>query len=70
VPWSRKARAIPLIPLWAVRPVHSLRACIRVHFNEMFGGVVGRLLGFPEEIIFLSSSQIDSKDLYELILAV
>jgi len=29
VPWSRKGRAIPL-PLWAVRPVHSLSACARV----------------------------------------
>jgi len=24
---------IPLLPLWAVRPVQSLRACTRVHFN-------------------------------------
>jgi len=24
VPWSRKSRAIPLLPLWAVRPVQSL----------------------------------------------
>ena len=34
----------------------------KIDSNEMFGEVVGRLLGFPEEIIFLSSSQIDSKD--------
>ena len=27
VPWSRKSRAIPLIPLLAVRPVQSLSAC-------------------------------------------
>jgi len=26
VPWSRKGRAIPLLPLWAVRPVQSLSA--------------------------------------------
>ena len=32
VPWSRKGRAIPLLPLWAVRPVQSLSACKRVHF--------------------------------------
>jgi len=31
-PWSRKSRAIPLLPLWAVRPVQSLSACTRVHF--------------------------------------
>jgi hypothetical protein len=33
VPWSRKARAIPLLPPWAVRPVQSLSACRRVHFT-------------------------------------
>ena len=33
VPWSRKGRAIPLLPLWAVRPVQSLSACTRVHFT-------------------------------------
>ena len=33
VPWSRKSTAIPLVPLWAVRPVQSLSACTRVHFT-------------------------------------
>ena len=33
LPWSRKGRAIPLLPLWAVRPVQSLSACTRVHFT-------------------------------------
>ena len=33
VPWSWKSRAIPLLPLWAVRPVQSLSACARVHFT-------------------------------------
>ena len=33
VPWSRKGRAIPQLPLWAVRLVHSLNACTRVHFT-------------------------------------
>ena len=36
VSWSRKGRAIPLLPLWAVRPVQSLRACTRVHFTFFF----------------------------------
>ena len=27
VPWSRKSRAIPQFPLWAVRPVQCLSAC-------------------------------------------
>ena len=30
VPWSWKGRAIPLLPLWVVRPVQSLSACTRV----------------------------------------
>jgi hypothetical protein len=33
VPWSWKSRAIPLLPLWAVRPVQGLRACTRLHFT-------------------------------------
>jgi len=33
VPWSRKSRAIPLLPLWAVRPLKSLSACTRVHLS-------------------------------------
>jgi hypothetical protein len=33
VPWSWKVRAIPLLPLWAVRPVQSLCACTRVTFT-------------------------------------
>ena len=31
--WSIKSGAIPLLPLWAVRPVQSLSACTRVHFT-------------------------------------
>jgi len=38
--WStfiqKKSRAIPLHPLWAVRPVQSLSACTRVHFTFTF----------------------------------
>ena len=36
VPWSRKSRAIPLLALWAVRPVQRLSACTRVHFTFTF----------------------------------
>ena len=36
VPWSRKGRAIPLLPLWAVQPVQSLSACTRAHFTFTF----------------------------------
>jgi hypothetical protein len=34
--WSRKSTAVPLLPLWAVRPVQSLSACTRVHFTFLF----------------------------------
>ena len=33
LPWSRQSRAIPLLPLWAVRSVQSRSACTSVHFN-------------------------------------
>ena len=36
VPWWRKGRAKPLLPLWAVRPVQSLSACTRVTFTFTF----------------------------------
>ena len=36
VPWSRRGRAIPLLPLWVVQPVQSLSACTRVHFTLPF----------------------------------
>jgi len=36
VPWSWKSRAIPLLPLWAVRPVQSLSACTRGHFTFFY----------------------------------
>jgi len=36
VPWSWKSRAIPLLSLWAVRPVQSLSACTRVTFTFTF----------------------------------
>jgi hypothetical protein len=36
VPWSWNSRAIPLLPLCAVRFVQSLSACTRVHFTFFF----------------------------------
>ena len=33
---SEQNRAVPLLPLWAVRPVQSLSACTRVYFNFIF----------------------------------
>ena len=48
VPWSRKGRAIPLLPLRAVRPVQSLNACTRVQFTLFFSA---------QHTIFGSSSE-------------
>ena len=40
VSWSWKGRAIPLLPLWAVRPVQGLSACTRVqHMGEIRCGI-------------------------------
>ena len=36
VPSSRKSRAVPLLPLWTVRPVQSLSACTSVHCTFFF----------------------------------
>ena len=38
VPWPRKSRAIPLLPLWAVRPVQSLSACtVQLYLYSPYG---------------------------------
>ena len=38
VPWSRKSRAIPLLPLWAVRPLQSLSACtVQLYLYSLYG---------------------------------
>jgi len=41
VPWSRKSRGMPPLPLWALRPVQSLNACTRLHFNFLYRSVAG-----------------------------
>ena len=38
VPRSRKSRATPLLPLWAVRPVQSLSACtVQLYLYSPYG---------------------------------
>ena len=38
VPWSRKSRATPLLPLWAVRPVQSFSACtVELYLYSPYG---------------------------------
>ena len=48
LPWSWKGRAIPLLPLWAVRPVQSLSACTRVTFTFTVVVEAVLLFGFLE----------------------
>jgi hypothetical protein len=36
VSWSWMSRAIPLLSLWAARPVQSLSACTRVHCTDLY----------------------------------
>jgi len=47
-PWSRKSKAIPLLPLWAVRPVQSLSACTRVHFSFLLYFIFSEKFYFQE----------------------
>jgi len=46
VPWSRKNTAIPLLPLWAVRPVQSLSACTKVHFTFFYYSPITKIIKF------------------------
>jgi len=48
VPWSSKSRAIPLLPLCAVRPVQSLSACTTVHFIFTFIHIIWCLSVFTK----------------------
>jgi hypothetical protein len=49
VPRSWKGRAIPLLPLWAVRPVQSLSACTRVHFTFTFTRISWNIWRIPRK---------------------
>jgi len=42
---------MPLLPLWAVRPVRSLSACTRVHFNLLTLSVPSRVKAVPETTV-------------------
>ena len=38
VPFSRKSRTIPLLPLWALRPIQSLSACtVQLYLYSPYG---------------------------------
>ena len=60
VPWSRKGRAIPLLPLWAVRPVQSLSACTRVHFTFTFTYVCKITKTYVSEVLMAGTGTITS----------
>jgi len=57
VPWSWKSRVIPIIPLWAVRPVQSFSACTREHFTFFYCLRDDLIILLPEQ----SDIQGDSK---------
>ena len=50
VSWSRKGRAIPLLLLWAIRPVRSLSACTRVTFTLLYFRRPGHQQDFNSQI--------------------
>ena len=69
VPWSRKDRAIPLLPLWALQPVQSLSACTRVTFTftfyEKFQAVASNLV-FWNKIVYILSGCLSVRMLLDL----
>jgi hypothetical protein len=60
VPWSRKGRAIPLLLLWAVRPVQNLSDCTMVHFTFYVWLCVFYTLFNSESCVFLLTSMLCS----------
>ena len=65
VPCSWKGRAIPLLPLWAVRPVQSLSACTKMHFTYLYvhsGLLVYTVLGLKHFSPGTRSTLIEDRD--------
>ena len=68
--WSRKGRAIPLLPLWAVRPVQSLSACTRVRFTfTFFQGFIFFVTSSDLRPYFRSDLLLKGRILYELFIS-
>ena len=64
VPWSRKSRAIPLLPVWAIRPVQSLSPCTRVHFTFfLFHGITTK--GYTVVVYIKSCSMCYKKQIVD-----
>jgi len=65
VPWSRKNRAIPLLPLWIVRPVQKLSACARAHFNFYLFVNTFKVSGSTEYVSTVDRSAIGTEGFVE-----
>jgi hypothetical protein len=65
-------RAIPLLPLWAIRPVQSLSACTRVLFTSTFTShrIQPRTHSTAAVHTVLLSIEIGASDVIELILTL
>ena len=59
--------AIPLLPLWAVRPGQSLSACIRVHFTVYLYAYVERNTFLLLQPLILFALLFDMKQVFLLI---
>jgi len=59
VTWSWKSKAIPLLPLQAVRPLQSPNACTRVHFTNN-----GSNCSFSASCIHGNGSQLQMMNCY------
>ena len=56
--------AIPLLPLWAVRPVQSLSACTRVHITFTFTFTLKHIYQQKQIFFFYSVTVRDEMQLY------
>ena len=60
VPWSRKSRAIPLLPLLAVRHVHSLSACtVQLYLYSLYGPYGLYRASVPVQYSYTSTPSMD-----------
>jgi hypothetical protein len=76
LPWSLISRAITLLLIWAVQPVQSFSACIRVHFTHKRkwqsrrGGCVYNVWGFIVCLLYYSKMRDKNFMLYLFIYIV
>ena len=64
-PWSRKSRAIPLLPLWTVRPLQSLSACtVELYLYSPYGPYDLYSASVPVQYSYTSTPPIGPYGLY------